>query len=98
LRSPHPRQRHSILQVARKQPDDAKASNHRDILYEYTVLSIGSSSGATMPRASIIQPFIGLSGDVVQTHGVLNEKSRNQEPGNLAIPVNRLSLLAERQT
>ena len=51
-----------------------------------------------MPRASIIQPFIGLSGDVVQTHGVLNEKSRNHEPVNLAILVNRLSLLAERQT
>ena len=51
-----------------------------------------------MPRASNIQTFIGLSGDVVQTHGVLNEKSRNHEPVNLPILVNRLSLLAERQT
>ena len=51
-----------------------------------------------MRRASIIQSFIGRDGDVIQTHGELSDKSRHHEPGNLRIPVNRLSRVAERQT
>ena len=77
-----------------------------DSPYEYTVLPIARIL-ATMRRASITQTFIGRDGDVVPTHAVLNDKSKNQkpgqpgqpgQPGHFRILVNMSSRVREKQT